>query len=253
MVTICTKIFCKPTIQERLLSKKRKNNEDIKEYFANLEKIRAQRNSKILSGTYIPNSTFRRISAESGNKDKSNLECQSQKSNNSLNDKEVISSSLKSLKKNHEKSQESSLLQVKSTKESSLILLQTSTLEELKNMRDLLNKSSYVPKQVSSRRPTIEKIKSAIREEKKHLTEKNKSETEETVLLSDATTSTEGKKKKKIKRKKKSADNVKKPTNSLAKSIGTSRYKIKKKIIEKVSVDIQCSLYKDDEDNSKQI
>lgn len=75
------------------------------------------------------------------------------------------------------------------------------------------------------------------------------------MLLSDATTSTEEKKKKRVKRKKKSVENTNKPAGALVKSIGTSKNKSKqqsKKLIEKISVDIQCSLYKDDDIDSKQ-
>ncbi|XP_050315804.1 uncharacterized protein LOC126750276 isoform X2 [Anthonomus grandis grandis] len=262
MVTICAKKYM--NTREKLLLddiRKRKESKDDREkifqereeFFKKLTERREKgRRSSVLSGTTVPNSTFKSIhSVGSAKSDKNstsitNIETEDSKELHTL---KPICEDLCRETGREEDSVLNLISQETSSGKRSSILSGTGTIEELKELRDLLHKSSYVPKQIRTRTPTIEKIKTAIKQEKRasqELSDLSESYTEPLEELSDrlkdASTLTDKKKKKK-KSKSASKCNAIISGAELLKTSKEGRGKKSRKT-EKVDIEIQCSIYK---------
>ncbi|KAH1011891.1 hypothetical protein HUJ04_001164 [Dendroctonus ponderosae] len=204
MVTVCGRKFA--NTREKLLLAAKENKPPLgaaESLFSKTKGQNAPTEAGASSGTFIPNSTFKSL-------------------------------------KNSAKEQKSAIATVGQSApiKRSSILSGTETLEELKQMRDLLRKTSYVPKQPPSRRPTFEKIKSAIEQEKRVLMDERQAlemVKEELQLVDTSTSTTTAVKLRRTKKKKPS----KRESPNKRKMGGKVKMKLGK-----VDVEIQCSIGK---------
>ncbi|CAG9768022.1 unnamed protein product [Ceutorhynchus assimilis] len=210
MVSICGKKFA-CTREKLLLSdiQAKKEAKDFERFLQELKEKREQsqqsNNVRVLSGTTVPNSTFKsRISSDVNQNQKApsrdllpaqSIEGKNQQFGLKLN-------AVKSFKGTILDERSDIILQPKDKRPS--ILSGTGTLNELKELSDLLHKSSYIPKQKKTRPSTIVKIKNAIEKAKneKLTSTANKSQNtiEKVVTMVDTSTLT---KKHFVKKKKK--------------------------------------------------